>query len=224
MRSLSPLPRSEQGSRGRRWPAVSLLALALASAGCWPFASSRSAEVPVPHAPAPAPKPPENRPAKAPAAEENGAAELPAPPNVEPEVQPAPQVPALGTADSEVPPPPKPSRAPRRPAAPASPPEAEAPPAEPAEPPDNLPRLTQFLSEQERWEYNREIDTLLGQIHQTMDALGQRPLSQEQMEVLDRVRTFVRQASEARKVDLVTARSLARRAMLLAQDLVKSTR
>jgi hypothetical protein len=199
-----------------------LLVLVLAAVGCWPFGSSRSAEIPVPRAPE-VPEPPEDTPVASPSAEESGAVELPAPPEVEPDVEPQAPVPALTAADPEVSPPPKPAPAPSRPAAPDSPPETGPPPAKPAEPPETLPRLTQFLSEEEQWEYNREIDSLLVQIHETMGALGQRPLSQEQMEVLDRVRTFVRQASEVREADLITARSLARRAMLLTQELQKST-
>jgi hypothetical protein len=46
-------------------------------------------------------------------------------------------------------------------------------------------------------------------------------LNPAQSEILNRIRTFQKQAEEAREQDLVTAVSLARRADLLARDLLE---
>jgi hypothetical protein len=46
-------------------------------------------------------------------------------------------------------------------------------------------------------------------------------LNAEQSEIAERIRTFQKQAEQARDQDLVTAVNLARRADLLAQDLVE---
>jgi hypothetical protein len=46
-------------------------------------------------------------------------------------------------------------------------------------------------------------------------------LSPEQMETANRIRTFRKQAEQAREQDLVTAVSLAKRADLLAKDLLE---
>jgi hypothetical protein len=46
-------------------------------------------------------------------------------------------------------------------------------------------------------------------------------LNGEQSEIADRIRTFEKQAEQAREQDLVTAVNLAKRADLLAQDLLQ---
>jgi len=46
-------------------------------------------------------------------------------------------------------------------------------------------------------------------------------LNAEQQDIADRVRTYLTQAEQARDKDLVTAVNLARRADLLAKDLVE---
>ena len=102
------------------------------------------------------------------------------------------------------------------PAAPESPPTVANPAA--------APRLTQLLSKEKQWEYNREIDNLLLAVNGILDKLEKRPLAEDEMDLLGRVRAFAQQTTETRKVDLVTARSLARRAELLARELEQSTR
>lgn len=57
-----------------------------------------------------------------------------------------------------------------------------------------------------------------------LQLISGKPLTQEQQATVTRVQTFMRQAGEARKDNLVTARNLAERADLLAQDLVNSVR
>ena len=48
-----------------------------------------------------------------------------------------------------------------------------------------------------------------------------RTLNAEMTSILNRIQTFQKQAEQARDADLVTAVNLARRADLLAQDLIK---
>jgi hypothetical protein len=51
--------------------------------------------------------------------------------------------------------------------------------------------------------------------------LDRKPLTREQIDIRNRIRTFQKQAEQAREQDLVTAVSLARRADLLAKDLLE---
>jgi isocitrate lyase len=57
---------------------------------------------------------------------------------------------------------------------------------------------------------NRELATVEG-----------KNLTPEQKEIAERIRTFRKQAEQAREQDLLTAVSLARRADLLAKDLLE---
>jgi hypothetical protein len=148
--------------------------------------------------------------------------DVPAPPKVDEEI-PAPVTPPPVTETQEPPgppPEPKPASTAKRPVTAPKPAGESKPEPEPS----LVPKLTQLLSEEEQWEYNREIDEKLLAISQTMAALEKRPLKAEQMEVLARVRAFSEQTTKTREVDLITARSLVRRAELLARDLEASTR
>ncbi len=87
-----------------------------------------------------------------------------------------------------------------------------------------VPQLTQMLSDEERWRYSKEIDDGLVRVNEILKKVEGRPLSEEQTLVLNRVRAFLRQVSETRKTDLVTARSLLERAELLAADLERRAR
>lgn len=111
--------------------------------------------------------------------------------------------------------PPEPRRAPV-----ATPRPAPAPPA-PAEPPTQQPpRLGQIFTAEQIREYNSNLDESLERVRKVLGSLAGRRLSSEQAEVVNRIRTFQSQAEQAREQDLVTAVSLARRADLLAQDLI----
>ncbi|MGE5570062.1 MAG: hypothetical protein ACM3S5_13590 [Rhodospirillales bacterium] len=101
---------------------------------------------------------------------------------------------------------------------------AEAPAAQP-EPPTPLaqvPQLEQILTPEQQQAYNDEIDRNISRAQRTVSALNGRRLSGEQRTYLDRILTFLQQASEARKSDLFRARNLAERASLLADDLARS--
>jgi hypothetical protein len=110
------------------------------------------------------------------------------------------------------------SRSPRREAQ-----EASAQPAEPAQQqPAQLPQLGEILTAQQQAEYQQSLDRNLSGAQKTLAALSGRRLNPEQSTYLDRIRSFMQQAEEARRTDLVRANSLAERARVLAEDLIKS--
>jgi hypothetical protein len=89
-------------------------------------------------------------------------------------------------------------------------------------PPAQVPQLEQILTSDQQQAYNDEIDRNISRAQRTVTSLNGRRLSAEQQTYLDRIRTFLQQASEARKSDLFRARNLAERASVLADDLAKS--
>ncbi len=194
----------------RRTPIVFVAALALAV--CTPSCElfhKRKVVPPPPPAPAPAvpvapPKPRE--------------VALPAPPEVaatEPDLsQAGPSLPGEAL-------PPPPHRRPKpRPNADA---DLPAPAPEPEPPaPAPLPQLEQILTPEQRQAYTEEIDRNIASAQKAVAALEGQRLSREQTTYLARVRAFVEQANNARRVDLFRARNLAERASVLAEDLLKS--
>jgi hypothetical protein len=68
--------------------------------------------------------------------------------------------------------------------------------------------------------YKLELDEMLDGIRKILAVVAGKTLNEEQNEIATRIRTFQRQAEQAREQDLVTAVSFARRADLLAQDLL----
>ncbi len=83
------------------------------------------------------------------------------------------------------------------------------------------PKLGQIFTADQLREYNRALDDSLERVRRVLGALAGKNLNAEQSEIANRIRTFQRQAEQAREQDLVTAVSLARRADLLANDLLK---
>jgi hypothetical protein len=146
-----------------------------------------------------------------------------------PELPPAPdiEVPAAdATAGLQIPsgvrasmpaagPPPVP---PRRPAPPVR---VAAPPPPPVVEPPPQPKLGQIFTADQLREYNRSIDDSLDRVKRVVATVAGRNLNAELSEILRRIQTFQKQAEQARDSDLVTAVNLARRADLLAQDLLK---
>jgi hypothetical protein len=76
-----------------------------------------------------------------------------------------------------------------------------------------------FTPAQER-EYNQTLAESFARVDSALARLEGRQLTADQIRTADRIRTFRRQAEQAREQDLVTAVSLARRADLLAKDLL----
>jgi hypothetical protein len=159
---------------------------------------------------------------------------LPAPPEIDSAVADLPPAPDL--PEPEVPPAPNPPKPEAPPAAPEPQTARAAPDVKPVavpkveeeDPPvaeqPPVPQLTELIPDDKKWEYAQEVDRRLLHINQLMAELENRPLNEEQMALLDRVRVFTRQTTEARETDLVTARNLSERAELLAEELERATR
>lgn len=128
--------------------------------------------------------------------------------------------------DSEIPPeraeslpviPPPPAPVKPRPPAPRVATPAPPPPVEPTP----VPRLGQIFTAEQLREYRRNLDESLERVRRALVSVTGKPLNRDLAEMVGRIQTFQRQAEQARETDLVTAVNLARRADLLAQDLLK---
>jgi len=112
-------------------------------------------------------------------------------------------------------PPPRPPRAPV----------ANAPkqptPVTPENPSAPAPKLAQILTPDESRRNNQELDQSMDRVRRALATVGNRNLSPELRDVVERVRTYLSQAEQTREQDLVTAVNLARRADLLAKDLLE---
>lgn len=184
-------------------PAVLCLAAILANSGCW-FRKSPRVFTPPPAPPQTATAEEKPAPLLQPPGDEEVEANLPGPPELHDANM--PQLPA----------PPKPTPA-RRPPVAVAPKPAPAPAADTPAP----PKLGQIFTADERREYNRVLDESLERVKKALDTLAARSLTADQTDALERIRSFQKQAEQAREQDLVTAVSLARRADLLAKDLLE---
>jgi hypothetical protein len=175
-----------------------MLALSLGSSSCW----LRKAKSPRVFVPPPA------KPRPAIVAE---VPELPQAPDIEANYQ--PELPGDLFATM-------PAVAPRRPAAPPARVAAPSPAPVPEAPPPP-PRLGQIFTAEQLREYNRNLDESLERVKKVLAAVGGKSLNPDLAQIVGRIQTFQKQAEQARELDLVTAVNLARRADLLAQDLIK---
>ena len=178
-----------------------VLALSLGSTSCW-FRKSPRVFIPPPAQPQPAIV---------------AAPEVPAAPEIDVNatVAPPPDLPNA-TMPSAPPPPPPP---PRRPATATAPRTAPPPAPTPETPP--LPKLGQIFTAAQLREYNQTLDQSLERVRRALAIASGKNLNAAQSEIVNRIRTFQRQAEQAREQDLVTAVNLARRADLLARDLLE---
>ena len=203
-----------------------VLILALAMSGCW-FRHKKPKTSSVPPPPAPlSTQTPKTKPIEPPSVT------LPAKP-----VGSLPDMPQLqpATTQAETPPPkPAAKRAVRKPAAKAptdpaaatvpssatssAPPPAAAPAA--ATPP--VPQLGVLLTPEQHNQYEAEYARDMASAMDGLIHVLETSLSPAQKESMTRVRSFMRQAEEAHGRDLATAAQLARRAAVLAQDVVQS--
>ena len=143
--------------------------------------------------------------------------ELPAPPDIEiPAEAPPLEIPTSLPSAAAPPPSPVPRRIPPPVRATAPPPATVVPP----EPPP-APRLGQIFTADQLREYNRSLEESLDRVKRVLGTMAGKHLNTEQTQMVRRIQTFQKQAEQAREQDLVTAVNLARRADLLAQDLVK---
>ncbi len=83
-------------------------------------------------------------------------------------------------------------------------------------------QIGQVLTDEQRHDYETHLQSALNSANKNLTSLNGRSLSSQQQTMRTQVESFMRQAQEASKSDLVTARSLAERAALLSQDLLDS--
>jgi hypothetical protein len=83
------------------------------------------------------------------------------------------------------------------------------------------PRLGQVFTADQLREYNRALDESLDRVKRVMGTVAGKNLNPELTQMVSRIQTFQKQAEQAREQDLVTAVNLARRADLLAKDLLE---
>jgi hypothetical protein len=186
--------------KSRLLPAI--IALSVTATSCW---TRKSPTVFTPPPPQAQPKTPAQ------------AATLPPPPKID--ADPSHELPPqISTTMPDLPEPPKPAPPARRTAPP--PRVVTAPPQPPTEQPAT-PKLGQIFTANQVKEYNRELNEKLDRVRKNLAILAGKNLNSEQAEIASRIRTFQLQAEQAREQDLVTAVNLARRADLLAQDLVE---
>jgi hypothetical protein len=140
---------------------------------------------------------------------------LPAEPDLEADVSLPPSLPVYIPTIPEPPRPPRPKQQPPVATGPKPPANPSTDPVVPA------PRLGQIFTPEEVREYNQNLDQSLDNVRKALGTLGKKRLSKQDGQTVERIQTFQRQAEQARQEDLVTAVSLARRADLLAQDLLK---
>jgi hypothetical protein len=83
------------------------------------------------------------------------------------------------------------------------------------------PRLAQMFTPEQLRENRRTLDETLDRVARELAIVEGKNLTPDQKETAERIRTFRKQAEQAREQDLLTAVSLARRADLLAKDLLE---
>jgi hypothetical protein len=83
------------------------------------------------------------------------------------------------------------------------------------------PKLTQILTPEESRRNNQELEQYADNVRKALARVAGRNLSPELKDAAERARTLLSQAEQAREQDLVTAVNLARRADLLAKDLLE---
>ena len=93
--------------------------------------------------------------------------------------------------------------------------------AGPATPESPAPRLAQMFTPEELRQNTRTLEESLDRVNRALTIVEAKNLTNEQKEIAERIRTFRKQAEQAREQDLLTAVSLAKRADLLAKDLLE---
>lgn len=198
--------------------ALLLVCLSASLSGCWSFRKK-----------APKPLPPLNPPVIVLPAP-NAPVDLPPEATTPIQIEPPAHYPEVTVIKPELQPKPEKQRvkAPPKPAArkavsvpaPAAPVPAETEVPVPTPPAlSQTPQLGELISDARRLELGSEIEQSLNRARAALSLASQRALTRRQNETANRVRTFVRQAEDAKLRDISTAAQLARRADLLAQDL-----
>jgi hypothetical protein len=118
-------------------------------------------------------------------------------------------------------PPKKPARRNPAPVKAAAPPPAPVEPAVVAAAP---PLLAPILSPAQQEAFGKAIDLAIQQAENDLAAVANKDLNATQRANADRAKSFIAQANQFRGADLVTAKSLADRAVVLAQSLAAELR
>jgi hypothetical protein len=154
---------------------------------------------------------------------------VPPPPPPRAEVEPTPPLPDPPQAEMVLaslpvplptnvelgPPPPAPVKRP-----PPAPPKVQATAPAPEPPTVVPPKLGQIFTPAQARQYNQALAESFARVDSALARLEGKHLTAEQSERADQIRTFRKQAEQTREQDLVTAVSLAKRADLLAKDLL----
>ncbi|MGH9558558.1 MAG: hypothetical protein ACRD30_04905, partial [Bryobacteraceae bacterium] len=104
-------------------------------------------------------------------------------------------------------------------AATTAPPKPVMPAAVPE--PAPLPRLGPIFSADQTRQLNRTLDETLDRVRRNLAILSKKNLDPTQAETANRITAFQKQAEQARNQDLLQAVDFAKRADLLAVDLVE---
>jgi len=203
-----------------------VIVLSIAMSGCW-FGRHRPKQPSTPPPPTPVTTP---RPATKPV--EPPPETLPAQPGGLPAEAPAI---TSGETPLETPPPKPPAKrtvrkpAKKTPPAPAAAvvplaPSSPAPAPVPAVVTPPVPQLGVLLTPEQRSQYEAEYSRDMASAMDGLVHVLESSLSPAQKESMTRIRSFMRQAEDVHGRDLATAAQLARRAAVLAQDLVQSQR
>lgn len=147
-------------------------------------------------------------------------------------VTPAPvSTPAAPPSDPQPTPPDEPPKTAPPPAVMVKPPVRPAPqPVQPQPvttpppPATGAPVLGDVLPPEQQRQFNNAIDQNLGRAQSVLGSLGGKALNQEQQRIVAQIQNFIQQANTRRRSDLAAAKSLAERAAVLAQDLMKQFR
>jgi hypothetical protein len=119
----------------------------------------------------------------------------------------------------EAPAPPKPVPQPKKQPVATAPPKPTATPT--PDQPDPPPSLAPIFTNEERREYNKSIDDSLEHVRRDLAALAKKNLNPDQQKEINLISTFQKQAEQAREAqDLTTAVNIAKRAEVLAADLL----
>jgi hypothetical protein len=118
-----------------------------------------------------------------------------------------------------MPTPPSARRTPARTSPRTTPPVPEASP-----PPAAAPLLVPMLTPAQRQQLERQVNERVDRTQGVLATFTGKRLSRDQREIVGQIRTFLKQAEEARGTDLLRANNLAERAAVLAQDLARRLR
>jgi hypothetical protein len=83
------------------------------------------------------------------------------------------------------------------------------------------PRLAQMFTPEELRQNTRALEDSLEKVNRALTIVEGKSLTAEQKQIAERIRSFRKQAEQAREEDLLTAVSLAKRAEFLATDLLE---